>query len=326
VDVRAMNIRLSCVIVAYNSDQILPTICHSLSQQGFDSISVWIVDNSGSDRTRELIKHLACQFSDELKLVYRALPHNPGYAAAVNHALSEMDPSQFVLIVNPDVIIPPGAVGTLVQTALDHTDVGVVAPCLLGDSGRAVLTDTRFPSLLSIVFASLHLHKTVLWRLMRRYKRGSAAMSYVDWVSGACMLVAPAARKDVTGIDESYFMYMEDVDFCRQLSVAGWRTVIVAASLAVHSGGVSSRDAYARAFVQSRLAKLIYFQKWGGPGSYITLVCWFIIESLMKILLGRVLGRKEREGPSRFLSIVRHELQKRGPIAAQFDPSLVGPL
>jgi N-acetylglucosaminyl-diphospho-decaprenol L-rhamnosyltransferase len=180
---------------------------------------------------------------------------NGGYAAGNNLAIrprldGAVGPDYFLLL-NPDTEVRPGAVTALVDFMEQHPAVGVAGSSLLNPDGAAWATAFRFPSVLGELESGVRLGPVT--RLLDRWvvpmKMGEEPRQ-VDWVPGASMLVRRQVFETVGLMDEEYFLYFEETDFCLQARRAGWSCWYVPASRVMHiagqSTGVTDREAAPR--------------------------------------------------------------------------------
>ena len=212
-------IDLSVVII---SDELAPFLdaCLDSLARGLSGLSyeVVVVDNASSDTGANLVARRA-----RVGLIRN--PVNRGFAAAANQGMAATT-GRVVMWLNPDsVLLDEGAVA-LVRSLDEQPDVGVIGPRILDPDGRLQRSARAFPS---YDWAVGHRHSW-LTRLLpnnpysRRYLLGDLDMSVpqpVDWVSGACLLYRRALVDAIGGLDERFFMYCEDVDFCLRAKQAG---------------------------------------------------------------------------------------------------------
>lgn len=223
---------VSAVIVGYNSLQhlrrFLPPLEEEILGHGGDVI---LVDNASTDGTRQAIPE---EFF-WVRLI--ANGENRGYAAAVNQGI-RASAGELVLIMNPDVTLRPGAIAILAGFMEAHPHVGIAAPRLLNPDGTQQPSCRRFHTLTSILSRRGPL-KPLLARtrwasrhLMLEWDHG--APHEVDWVLGACMLVRRSAVLDVGPMDEGFFLYFEDEDWCHRMWAHGWAVRYVPSAEAIH--------------------------------------------------------------------------------------------
>jgi GT2 family glycosyltransferase len=194
-----------------------------------------VVDNASTDGTREAI---AARWP-HVHLI--ALERNVGFAAANNVALRESD-AELVLLLNSDTETPRGSIDTLVDR-LDATGAVAAGPRLVGRDGRPEVSFGRMLSPWSEMWQRTRVRlsagrgRVAAWYIARLISRER----FVDWVSGACLLVRRRAAVDAGLFDERYFMYEEDVDFCAALRAKGGRILFTPRATVVHARGQSVR-------------------------------------------------------------------------------------
>jgi N-acetylglucosaminyl-diphospho-decaprenol L-rhamnosyltransferase len=251
---------LSVVVVHYRSLAVLPRCLEALSQQtaGLETELV-VVDNDSRDG---LPDWLAREHPAARAIVN---PANLGYAKAVNQGIAATR-GDFVLVMNPDVYLAPGALATLLGHLRDHPETALVAPQLRNPDGTIEFSARSFPGAWTFLFNRYSL-LTRLWP-GNRWSRGYLLSDWdrrearaVDWVSGACMMVRRSAVQEAGGMDEGFFMFNEDVDWCRRLRQAGWQVVCEPRAQAVHDVGASRGRVAAKVIVERHRGMIRYFHK-----------------------------------------------------------------
>ena len=228
--------RTAAVVVNYESGSALARCVADLARSGLNSVVV--VDNGSIDGSLAA----AMVTSPGIEIVDPG--ENFGYGSAVNRGVAATS-SEFVLVCNPDLEVPVGVVETLAGVLIADAEVAVVGPLIRTPSGERYPSARQFPSM---VDAAGHALLGILSpdnRFTRRYQRSELdsigdELLHVDWVSGACFLVRRDAYEQVGGFDESFFMYLEDVDLCWRLGRAGWRVAYAPAASVVHLQGCST--------------------------------------------------------------------------------------
>jgi GT2 family glycosyltransferase len=214
----------------------------------------WIVVDSGStDGTPELIE------SELPDLHVRRLP-NVGFAAGNNSALPDAR-GRYVLLLNPDMEIKDGTLADLVAALDERPEVGVASIVQLDEDGGVQETIRRFPSpgrqfgeALQITRLPGFSHLSEEERREARYWTEVSA----DWLVGGFLLVRREAVADAGGLDERFFLYSEETDWCYRLRAAGWEVRHLPVMTAVHHCGRMARpDLYA----QNSHSKLLYATK-----------------------------------------------------------------
>ncbi|HET6810356.1 MAG TPA: glycosyltransferase family 2 protein [Acidimicrobiales bacterium] len=226
--------RVAAVVVNYNAGSHLAGCVRSLLSEGVADVVV--ADNASTDGSDRVLA--------ESGLPARFLPtgRNRGYGGGANFGIAASD-SELVLVCNSDLEVQPGAVAALVDALDAEPDVAVVGPRILDLDGSLYPSARSFPALgdaLGHAFLGLVAPRN---RWSARYKMlgwDHASRCDVDWVSGACFLARREVLDRLSGFDESYFMYSEDVDLCWRTWRAGWRVAYEPAAGVVHAQGASA--------------------------------------------------------------------------------------
>jgi GT2 family glycosyltransferase len=241
VSIRREAARVAVVIVNYQSYDELHG-CLASIDRACGSVAVAVVDHESNAPAADLLQQ---QFPDVD--VHRAAG-NPGFAAGVNNGVRATS-SRFILLLNPDCVLEPGAICGLADWLESHPDVAVAGPRIRNADGTVQPSARRFPDLTTAIAGRSSWLTRVLpgnplsrHNLPARDPHDQTPVD-VDWVSGACMCIRREAFDSVGGLDEGFFLYWEDADFCRRLKTAGWRTMYVPTTGAMHVGGRSSRHA-----------------------------------------------------------------------------------
>jgi len=195
-------------------------------------------------------------------------------------------PGRYLLVLNADATPLPEALRTLVEFLDEHPRVAVAGPKLRHPDGTVQPSRRRFPTL-----ATLFLESTQLQRLLpdnavlRRYyvaDRSDDAAQEVDWLVGACLCVRASAAAHVGLFDERFFMYSEELDWCRRFHAAGWGVAYVPSAEVQHLEGGSSRQDLAARDRSFQASKLLYAAKWHGPGAARALRAYLVVEYLVR--------------------------------------------
>jgi GT2 family glycosyltransferase len=224
---------IAAVIVTYNSERHIVDLLESIPQaMGGLSYAVVVVDNGSTDRTLEILDQRAdC-------VVVRS--SNEGYAAGMNRAVCASPGASAILILNPDATLDPSSVPTMLEV-LRRPGTGIVAPRVREADGSLSPTLRRGPTMGRVGGLSF----TGLAAFTERIEdpQEYETEHEVEWAVGAILLVDATCYRSLGGMDESYFLYSEETDFCLRAKDAGWATVYTPAPGAVHVGGGSGESA-----------------------------------------------------------------------------------
>ena len=247
-----MTPRLSIIIVNYNGREHLENCLASLAQHPpsmpYETI---VVDNASTDGSVE-----AVQRHPGVRVI--ALAQNVGFSAG-NNAGIRAGGSELVLLLNNDTLLRAGALDTLIARLDAHPDAAVAGPRLVDGDGRVELSFGPMISPLGELRQKIvtGLHARGVGPVTRWAERSTRKEQRVDWVTGACLLVRRAVAEKVGLLDERFFLYTEDVDFCASVRAAGWTVLFTSASEIVHLRGrarIAAPRMINRAYRRSHLA------------------------------------------------------------------------
>ncbi len=253
---------LSIIIVSWNVCDLLRKCLQSIEQgKGNLNVEVIVVDNASSDGSQDMVR-------DEFPTVkLEAQSENVGFPRGNNLGLEIANGSHFLLL-NPDTEVLGDALSILIQYLENHPAVGLVAGQLLNPDRSTQSSIRRFPTVAIGIFESTWLQGLAPRRLLDRYYFADAPADTpleVDWVVGACMMVRKEIIEQVGLLDEAYYMYSEELDWCKRIKTAGWQVVYLPTAEIIHHVGKSSEQAVAERHVNFQRAKLRYFRKFHGP-------------------------------------------------------------
>jgi GT2 family glycosyltransferase len=249
--------RLSIVIVTFNSAKDIDGCLASLASQtravDFETV---VVDNASSDGTAAAVRARW----PGVRLLEGG--RNLGFAGGNNLGIRQTF-GELVLMLNPDTVMRPGAVAALVAALDARPEAAVAGPRLVDAQGRAELSFGRmigpFAELRQKLLVAGHDRRVPL--VSGYVERLTRAPREADWVSGACLLVRRADAEAVGLLDERYFMYAEDVDFCAAIRRRGRRILFVPGAEVVHLRGRSAASRPAATEMAYRRSQLAFYAK-----------------------------------------------------------------
>jgi N-acetylglucosaminyl-diphospho-decaprenol L-rhamnosyltransferase len=171
-------------------------------------------------------------------------PKNGGYAYGNNRGIErayDAGSPSYICLLNPDTQVRPGAIRALAQFLETHAEAGIAGSSFETGEGRDWHIAFRFPSMIGELNQGLGLG--ILDSLLKRWTTVlymADSSEAVDWVSGAAMMIKPKVFEAIGGMDENYFLFFEETDFCRRAKQAGFTTWYVPESLVMHIGGQST--------------------------------------------------------------------------------------
>lgn len=272
---------IGVVIVSYNTRDLLCDCLQSLQACSLP-LHILVVDNGSTD---DSVEQVAARFP-AVRLV--ALGQNRGFAAANNVGLrlllgaageqndnaplpaSEVGkpPPDYFLLLNPDTLVHPGAIEHLVDFLSRHPRVGMASPRLLNPDGSIQAAAFRFPTLTMSLLDVFPPGEMLPGRLYGSWWHGrypqewATSPSYpIDHPLGACMLVRRSTIEAVGLLDERYFIYCEEIDWCWRIRQAGWAIWQVPVSRVTHIGGASTGQIHHRMLVELHRSRIRFFRQ-----------------------------------------------------------------
>lgn len=247
-------------------------------------LEIIVTDNASGDGSADLA---AARLGPDR---VRRLPVNRGFAAGVNAGIAGSD-GAWIAVLNPDVIVPPETLDALADLLERHPRAGLVGPRVRDERGRLERTVGRFPTLARERAHALFLDR--LAGLEGRHVPFPARTAEVEWISGCAWLLRVKAARAVGPLDEGYFMYLEDVDYCRRLRDAGW-SVLASPEMEVRHDRGRGSSATGMLPADGGIALLHYFEKFHPEVSPTTLGAVLARGWRLRRLLHRALTRLGR--------------------------------
>jgi len=230
---------VSIIIVSWNTKQILKDCLESVFRQQAD-FEVIVVDNASDDGSTEMVKN---DFPQVLLLTNR---ENRGFAAANNQGL-KIAKGRYILLLNSDTLVLGDCISPMVSFADARPDVGIAGCQVLNPDRTTQPTCFMFPSLVNMFLSSTYLYKF----FPRNRFFGREQMTWwdredfreVDVVTGCFMFVRRQAIEQVGLMDESFFMYGEETDWCFRFKTNGWKVMFAPVGRIIHLGAASTSKA-----------------------------------------------------------------------------------
>jgi GT2 family glycosyltransferase len=298
-----MSPRISAVVVSYNTREDLLRCLAALRDTVGAPLETIVVDNASADGSAAAVRAAF----PEVRVVANA--ENVGFARANNQGLRESS-AAYVLVLNSDAEVRPGAVGAMAAILDARPEVAIVGPRTVGSDGRPQVSFGRALTPRSewaqrrLVRGVAEGRPDVLGEVVARCAREHEP----DWVSGSCFLGRRSALEGVGLFDEGFFLYEEDVDLCLRVRRAGGRVLYTPAAEVVHHLGRSMAKDAARARLEYHRSHLRYYRKHNGPAARLALRGLFAARGLglwLRGLAGGGAGALDRREGRALLSLAR---------------------
>jgi hypothetical protein len=276
---------LSIIIVTWNNKEDITPCIKSIEKQCCFA-EVIVVDNASTDGTCEAIK----MDFPWIKLI--ELSENLGFPKANNIGIN-ISRGEYILLLNPDTIIPGGNLNTMYELMENHRDIGVSTCIIKYPTGRIQFeAGRRFYSLIDFLFTAIYLNvlfpNTCLnYQLIGNWDHKSSRS--VDCISGAYMFIRKNVLEQIGILDETFFMYFEDVDLCYRVRQAEWKIWYESSTYIIHSGG-SSRKKSKIDFSNNRVdVPYFFFVKHYGKNKNLFFKYVFIFHIVTRLAIALIL-------------------------------------
>lgn len=282
---------ISVVIVSWNAAKHLKSCLESVREEArrYPQLSseAIVVDNASSDGSADIV---ATRFP-EFKLVRN--DRNLGFARANNIGIL-MSSGKYLFLINSDVVLSPDCFRNIHRYLEAYPEIGIMGPQIITEQGAVQRSCMGFPTAWNIFCRALALDAL----FPRSALLGGYLMTYwphnttrkVDVINGCFWAVRRSALETVGLLDETFFMYGEDMDWCRRFRQAGWPAVFYPGARAVHYGGASSSQAPVRFYIEKQKANLGYWRKHHGPHGEALALALMVLHESLRYGAGKIAG------------------------------------
>ena len=254
----------SVIIVSYNVAALLEECLNSLFEnQGDLHLEIIVVDNASQDGSPALVR---AKFPG-VRLMENK--YNYGFPRGCNLGLRQAN-GRNILFLNPDARLEQGALQTLFDFMETHPDCGIAGPRIRYPDGSSQPNRRRFPG------PGLAFVESTILQRYRPFKNLKALLRFsyedvspditrqIDWLVGAAFVVRREVAEQIGGLDEQFFMYSEELDYCRRAKMAGWQVWYTPEATVIHQEGQSSKQDVPFRHINFQTSKIAYFRKYYG--------------------------------------------------------------
>jgi GT2 family glycosyltransferase len=241
-------------------------------------VEILVVDNASTDGTIEAVRQ---QFP-QVHLIENS--GNVGFAQANNQAIG-LSQGNYVLLLNPDTEVKPGALQTLLNFMEAEPEIGLVGAQLLNADGSLQTSCYPAPTLLRELWRLFHLDSLRPYGTYRMAAWSRTQPRAVETLLGACLFIRRQVLDEVGLLDEDYFMYSEEIDLCFRVGQTGWPIYWVPQAQIVHYGGQSTQQVPTKMFLHLYGSKLRYFRKHYGRASALAYKFIILTATLSRLIL-----------------------------------------
>lgn len=238
---------LAAIVVNYRTAALTAKVVTALLPElaAAGSFSVYVIDNDSRDGSLDALRAHAVEAAWGDRVTVVPARQNGGYGAGINlgvrRARASADPPDYVLILNSDAFADPGCVKAMLDFMMAHPAAGLCGASIHGPDGTRQGSAFRFPTPTSELN---DVAKTgfVDWLVANRKMSLPLPqeLTEVDWISGTCMMIRRQVFEQIGLFDEGFFLYFEEVDFCRRAGEAGWKSYVLPTATVTHIGAAST--------------------------------------------------------------------------------------
>ncbi len=269
--------KVSIIILSYNTEKLLELCLASIEKHIEIPHEIIVVDNASTDTSVPMLKK---KFS-QVKVIENQ--QNLGFAKGVNQGAGEAK-GEYLWFLNSDAELFQDVASQLVRVMESDNTIGVVGGVLKNRDGSLQRSFSKFYDLMPAALLIFGGDKVELLGYTEKDRD-------VDWVSGGCMMVRADVFRQAQGFDESYFMYLEDMDLCKRIHDLGYRVVIVPSASVMHIGQGSSNRSFAIINIYKGLD--LYYKKNKGTVQQLTLRLLLRSKAALAISIGVLTGKKD---------------------------------
>lgn len=280
-----LKLDLSIIIVNYNVKNLLKKSLESIFNfQKELRFEVIVVDNDSEDQSAQMVrKHFP-----GVKLTENQ--RNLGFSAACNQGI-RMSCGRYILFLNPDTEFTPGGISEMIKFMDSHPQVGICGPQMVDPQRKVHFSARSFPSYLTAISSGQSILNRVFPDnpLSRKYllkDQNRSQKMKVDWVSGSCLLAKRDVFEKIGLLDERFFMYVEDVDFCYRAKKAGFSVYYFPNSVVVHHIGKSTQKRKLRMLLEHHRSMYYFYRKHHNPKAFLRGIVFFSVWIRLWFIVG----------------------------------------
>lgn len=293
--------QLSINIVNYNNSQFLTNCIKSIYEYTRKiNFTILVIDNASTDNSIELIKNKFLA----LKIIKN--DNNIGFAKAHNIGI-KLTEAKYILILNPDTLFIDASIERMVDFMDKHADTGIVGPKILNPDKSPQHTGITYPNNLNLLFETFFLDRIFPdSRLFGRHKKiyeFSKENADVDYMQGSCLMTKKEVIEDIGLLDERFFMYFEETDFCYRAKKKGWKISRLQNCSAIHFGCGETGYYDEPRIYQYHKSLILFYRKFYSATNILLLKIILFARALLRSFLWIFIGlfnyKKRKEAWSR---------------------------
>lgn len=292
-----MKPELSIIIVNFNTSALLRLCLDSIyASLKISKISqnaeIIVVDNASTDQSVGMLK------SDYKDIILIENQKNTGFSKANNQGIHKAQ-GDFYLLINSDTRVKDGAIEILLTELKKDKNIAAVGSRLLNNNGSIQPSAGYFPTLFKIfLWMSLIDDLPIVKNLVKPYHVNEKPFyqkpHWIDWLSGACLLIRKEAVKQAGGLDEEIFMYAEEMEWCYRVKSLGYEILYIPEAAVYHTKGASSSQGRESGIVAEFLSILYFYNKHFSGWKFYLVRLFLIYGALLRLVVFGIIGKYPR--------------------------------
>jgi GT2 family glycosyltransferase len=292
--------KLSIIIVSWNTKDLLRSCLESINQYPpGHPYEVFVVDNVSTDGSIEMV----VEDFPQVQLI--ANKTNVGFAGGNNQAISQ-SVGDYILLLNPDTEVKPGALDALIDFLDETPEAGVAGAKLLNPDGSLQESCYPKPTLIREFWRLFYLDEVRPYARYKMARWDQKKPKEVDVLMGACMLLRREIIEAVGLFDVDYFIYSEEVDLCIRIQKAGWSLHWIPQAEVVHYGGQSTQQLAAEMFLQLYKGKIMFFRKHSGWLAVLLYKVILLMAAMARLMLAPLAWFGSPSRRKHYLTLTNH--------------------
>lgn len=283
----------SIIIVNWNTRELLADCLESIAETaGSLNVELIVVDNDSTDGSQAMLQQ---QFP-HVRLILNT--ENVGFATANNQAVRESS-GRYVILLNPDTKILPGALQAQLDFIEQHPEAGVIGPMVLNPDLTLQSSCNPMPTLWREFWRLMFLDRLWPQSVYQEETWDTTVAHRVEVIQGNCLVIRREALLKIGLLDEAFFMFTEEVDLCYRVLQQGWLIYWVPMGRIIHYGGQSTRQAFKKMFLELYRSKVLFFRKIGGRWGGWVYKAILLVTALTRMMGGLISSGKQSQAVQR---------------------------
>jgi len=278
--------KVAIIILNWNNYKDTKKCLISLEKIDYPNYDIIVIDNGSTDGSGKKLKEIFPSYT------FISNKENIGYTGGNNLGIKRVisEGTYYILILNNDTkVVNPNFLYKMIERMNEKPSVGIIGPKVFGSDGIVQETILFVPTLLNSIRESL------FFKIHRKTKKNYDIAQFVEAVSGVCWLIRREVIQTVGLLDEDYFMYCEEQDYCYRAGKAGWKIMYYPVESIIHYKNPEDKNISRtyRQYIYARKNIVLFIRKHYGFLKALALAILFLVSNILKVIFSKLTGRKK---------------------------------